>query len=168
MAETRPSGLPVISDDDATVIQEVAEIDERRRLHLLPRWAKRTDWLPVPAKGTVNALMTFVEPGLLSLRDWKVDGPRIVERYKEVSEEPGETAFETLRLIQDRYRRLPISIERRPYLGEAALAHLGIPLTRGMKSVVYVAVSSDRIDLLGPIYRNSKLIAGDLRIDDLP
>ncbi len=149
-------------------MQEVTELDRRARLHILPRWASRVDWLPVPAKNDVDALIVFVEPGLVSLRAWKVDGPRIEQRYREIAKETDASALEALRLIEDRYRRLTIPKERRPYLGDAVLAHLGLPIARGNKSTVYAAVFQDRIDLLAPAYRNAMLVAGHASIDDLP
>lgn len=168
MAETRPSGLPVIPDHSAVVVQEVTEIDERGRLHLLPRWTRRVSWLPLPAKENVDALMVLVKPGYISLRQWKGNGPRIEKRYKEIAKESDVDALEALRLIQDRYKRLTINKERRPHIGDAALAHLGLPITRGMKSTVYVAIFPSQIDILSPAYRNAKLEAGHARIDDLP
>lgn len=168
MAETRPSGLSVISQDDSAVIQEVAEIDRRRRIHLLPRWTERVDWLRAHRTKNIIALMVLAEPGLASLRDWNVDGPRIENRYEEVARKSDPEALEVLRLIQDRYCRLTITGERRPYLGELALAHLGLPIARGVKSTVFVAVFPDRIDILSPTLRNSKLVLGDASLDDLP
>ncbi len=168
MAKTRPSGLPLVGGASAAVTQEVAEIDERGRVHLLPRWAERVDWLPLAAKDDVEALMVFLEPGRLSLRCWEIDGPRIMARYEEFAGDPDESGLEVLRLIQDRYGRLLIRKDRRPYLGDAALKHLGLPVVRGTKSTVYVAIFPNRIDLLGATYRTEKLIAGDPRLDDLP
>lgn len=155
MAETRPSGMPIVDGDAAIVLQETAEVDERGRLHLLPRWVKRVDWLPLQPKNDVVALMVFVEPNRISIRDWKVDGPEIERRYKEIANEIDADSHEALRLIQDRYGRLFISKERRPYLGDAALAHLGLPISRGARSTVYVAIFPDRIDILSPTYRNA-------------
>jgi hypothetical protein len=168
MAETRLGGLPVVADESAVVMQEVTEIDDRGRLHLLPRWANRVDWLPLPAKIGDDASMVFSEPCLASLRDWEVDGPRIVQRYMDLSKEPNAEALEAMRLIQDRYGRLLISSGRSLYLGDAALAHLGLPIARGIKSIVYVVILPDRIDLLSSAYRNAKLIVGGAHIDDLP
>src|SRR5882724_4361165 len=108
MAETRPSGTPVIPDVEALVTQELAEVDGRGRLHLLPRWAKRTNWLSLPATDEFEALMILVEPGRLSLKSWEPDGPRIQKRYRDLSIAEGGPDLEALRLIQDRYRKLPI------------------------------------------------------------
>jgi hypothetical protein len=45
---------------------------------------------------------------------------------------------------------------------------LGLPITRGIKSTVYVAIYPDRIDILSLVYRNQKLVAGHVLLDDLP
>jgi hypothetical protein len=168
MAETRPSGLPIVSDSSALVTQEVAEIDKRGRLHVLPRWARRIAWLQLPAEQEIHALFVFSEPGRLSLCRWDLDGPEILARYEEISRNPDDSELEVLRLIQDRYNRVVIGKESRVYLGDAALAHLGLPIARGIKSIVYVAIFPNRIDVLGPSYRNAKLEASDARLDDLP
>jgi len=112
--------------------------------------------------------MVLVEPGRLSLRQWATSGPQIVARYEQLSSSSDDDDLEVLRLIQDRYRRLPIPKDRRPYLGDEALQHLGLPTTRGVKSPVYVAVYPDRIDVLGSTYREERLVSGDPSLDDLP
>ena len=168
MAETRPSGLPIIPDAEALITQEVAEIDERGRLHLVPRWSIRAAWLPTPLRTAEDALMIFVEPGYLSLRSWEPDGPRIVARYNELARLGAEAPREVLRLIQDRYGKLVVPVDRRPHLGDAALQHLGLPTKRGVKSSIYVVISSGQIDLLAPSYRNAKNIEGHTLLEDLP
>jgi len=167
MNKTRPSGILIIPDSEALIIQEVAEIEERGRLNILPRWAKKAGWLPVTGAKASEALMIFIEPGLLSIRSWEPDGPRIFETYKQVAQEE-EPDLEALRLIQDRYGKLSIPKDRRPYLGDAALQHLGLPTTRTARSNIYVVVSLGRIDLLSPNYRNTKNIGGHSLLDDLP
>lgn len=168
MSETRPSGLPVIDPKSAPVVQEIAHIDSRRRLLLAPRWAERIEWLPLPANAEVQALIVMPEPGRVSIRDWPVDGPRILERYQQYADNPDEAGLENLRMIQDRYNRLVIPIDRRPHLGDAALLHLGLPIERGDKSPVYVAVFPRWIDVLSPWHRNAKNLAGSSIFDDLP
>lgn len=116
----------------------------------------------------VEALLVFVEPGLISVRNWQIDGPRIQQRYAEISNSTDADALQALRLIQDRYHRLLIPARDRPSLGDSALAHLGLPLQRGQKSAVYVCVFSDHIELMSPAYRNSKLIEGHPLVEDLP
>ena len=140
-------------------------IGPRGRFHLLPRWAKRLDWLPVPAKAPDDALIVFEEPGKLSIRNWNPDGPEIISRFHQLAQD-GD--LELLRLIQDRYARLSIPRERRVYLGSQALQHLSLPLDRKLKSSVYVVVSANRIDLISPNLRNELLVTGNPELDDLP
>jgi hypothetical protein len=111
--------------------------------------------------------MIFIEPGLISIRAWEPSGPRIQQRYVEIAATTDADAHEALRLIQDRYQRLVIPPSDRVSLGDAALAHLGLPVERGTKSLIYVCVSSDRLELLSPAYRNSKLTEGHPLIEDL-
>jgi hypothetical protein len=168
MAYTRPSGLPLVPDSDALVTQEIAEIDGKGRFHLLPRWTKRTNWPPFPAAGNFEALMVLTEPGRLSLMPWEPEGSRAMERYRQLSASEDGPDLEALRILQDRYRRLVVPNERRPYLGDAALQHLGLPTRRGRPSNVYVAILPDRIDLLGPSYRDGRNEEGHPSLDGLP
>lgn len=112
--------------------------------------------------------MVFVEPGLISLRDWTNDGERVATRFTELAASGDEDAWEALRLIQDRYQKLPIDKERRAHLGDLALAHLGLSIEREKKSTVYIAVYPDCIDILSVSYRNSKLVSGSRWLDGLP
>jgi hypothetical protein len=164
----RPSGLPVVEDASAAVTVSVAHVEMRGRLNILPRWRKRVVWLMSTDKSEVLALMVFVEPGLISIRAWEPDGPRIQQRFAELSASSDAEAPEALRLIQDRYQRLVIPAKDRPSLGDAALAHLGLRVERGRKSVIYVCVSPDKIELMSPAYRESKLTEGHPLIEDLP
>jgi len=164
MAETRPSGLPVIPDEEAVVTQEVAVIDARGRLKLLPRWTRRVAWLRPAAD--VDALMLLGHSGRISLLEWERAGKPVVDRHADLLAS-GEIDLEALRQIQDRYRRLPLNQERRPYLGDAALAHLGFDIGRGTRRTVYVAVYPDRIDLLSPSYRDSQLLESHPLLDGL-
>lgn len=168
MAHTRPSGLPIVDGDSAIVSEEIAHVDRRGRINFLPRWRQRIPWLVSVVKGDVEALMILVEPGLISIRDWAADGPRIQRRYEELANSPDEDAIEALRLIQSRYRRLIILQNERTSLGEAALVHLGISIGRDIKPFVYVSTFPNSLELLSPALRNARLLAGDARIDDLP
>lgn len=162
----RPSGLSIINDGESSVIVAVATVEKRGRLNILPRWRQRIPWLA--GSDAVEALMTFNEPGLITISDMKKDGPRIQERFKELSKLEDADALQALRLIQDRFQRLMIAAKDRPSLGDAALAHLGLSTERDRKVIIYVCVYSDRIELLSQEYRNSKLLEGHPLIDDLP
>ena len=167
MPLTRPSGIPIVRVEEAPVSQEVAQIDSRGRLNLLPRWTKRIDWMPnEPVE--LLALMVFQEPGLITICSWEGEGQRVEQRYKELALQEDAIALDALRLIQDRYQKLIVPPQRRCSLGQAALAHLGFPAPPGKEQTLYVAVYSTKIDLLSPSCRNRKLLAGNPLLDDLP
>ena len=167
MAETRPSGFPLVSDDRAPILQELARLDGRGRIHVLPRWSSRLTWLPAPAVTEVIALLEMPEPGILSLKPWEPNGTSVMAKWAVLHGSEDETPLEVFRLMQDRYQRLAIPVDRRPYLGDLALQHLGLPTERGATSNVYVAVGGDRIDVFSPSYRNTKLLEGHILLDDL-
>jgi hypothetical protein len=162
----RPSGLPIVEIDKVGVF--VSHLEIRGRLNLLPRWRKRVAWLATGNNADVQALMVFAEPGLISIKEWEPDGPRIQQRAAELANSEDIDALEALRLIQVRYQRLIIPSKERPSLGHGAVAHLGFAIERGLKSTVYVCLFSDRIEIMSPAYRDSKLIEGHELIDDLP
>lgn len=164
----RPSGIPLVDDDQSIVTVSVAHIEARGRLNILPRWRNKVIWLSSSGDQNIEALMIFSQPGLISLRDWKTSSPAVIQRLKELSDSPDDEALEALRLIQDRYQKLLIPAKDRPSLSDAALAHLGIDVPRGPKFLIYVCTFADRIDLMSPQYRNAKLIEGHQLIDDLP
>jgi hypothetical protein len=161
----RPSGIAIV--EHGSVAIAVAHVEMRGRLNILPRWRNRVAWLSA-AEEDVEALMVFVEPGLVSIREWEVDGPRIQQRFTELAVSTDPDALHALRLILDRYQRLNIPATDRPSLGDAALAHLGLQVERGHKSLVYVTIFDDRIDIMSPAYRDAKLLDGHPLIEDLP
>ena len=163
----RPSGLSIVEESSAEIVVHVAHVEARGRLNILPRWRKRVTWLSSKTSD-VLALMVFVEPGFVSIREWEPDGPRVQRRFAELLASTDADAREAMRLIQDRFQKLVIPVGDRPSLGDAALAHLGLQVERGKKSIIYVAVSSDRIELMSQSYRDAKLIEGHPLIEDLP
>lgn len=163
----RPSGLPIVDDASSSVILAVAQIEMRGRLNILPRWRQKVEWMRSEA-GDVLALMVLSEPGLISITNWKSDGPRIQHRFAELAQSSDLEASQALLLIQGRYQRLLIPAKDRPSLGDAALAHLGLPIDRGAKSVIYVGVFPNKIELMSSMYRNAKLLEGHPLIEDLP
>lgn len=165
MADTRPSGTPIIVGEPSSVVQEVAHIDERGRFHLLPRWTRRLNWFVNEQE--FIALLVFAEPGRIQLFPWEPLGPQIVARYEELSNDPDGADADALRLIQDRYGRVSTT-NRRFYIGDAALLHLGLPLKRGTKKAIYVAILPTTIELLSPNYRDAKLAEGHPQLHDLP
>jgi hypothetical protein len=162
----RPSGQPIIDDNDAVVIVGVSAVEARGRIYIPPRWRQRVEWLNQARD--IDALMVFGEPGLVTIRSWLPDGPRILDRYRELAAAPNEDSLRSLRLIQARYGRLRIPAHERPSLGDAALAHLDLSIERGKRTTVYVAVYSNMIEVLSPAYRNAMLLDGDPELDNLP
>lgn len=165
---SRPSGHPIVDDAAAAVTVDIAEIEKRGRLNILPRWRKRVVWINAVGEADVDALMIFVEPGLISIDRWEPAGPEIQQRFTDLSNSSDPEAPQALRLIQDRYQRLVIPRRERPSLGAYALAHLGLPFRGGHQSLVYVSIFANRIDIMAPPYRDTKLIEGNPLIDDLP
>lgn len=168
MAQTRPSGYPILADPSVPVLQEPAQLDGRGRLNLLPRWTSRISWWNALRSDDLTVLMVLVEPGLLSLQDLRATEPRITARYEELRAIGDKEALDAIRLMQDRYKRLTIDAEHRIHVGDAALAHLDLSLDRGTKATVYVAVFADRLDIFSADYRNQKLLIGSSHLDDLP
>ncbi len=112
--------------------------------------------------------MVFDEPGLITLRDWKTDGLRVVSRYEELKQRTDREALEALRLLADRYQRLRFDREKCAHLGDAALAHFGFSVERGAERTVYLAIFPERLVLLSPAYRDARLTLGSPLLDDLP
>jgi hypothetical protein len=170
MAETAPSGRPLVPPAEAPVFQEVAQVDAYRRLNFLPRWTSRYDWLKHLKTKPVEVLLIMREPGIVRLLPWLPEGERLQRLYEEVAaQEEAEDQLESLRLIQDGYGRLLIDAEHRPYLGDAALAHLGLPLERGIRSSVYVVLYPRWISIMSQELRNAKTIqAGNGVLDAYP
>lgn len=165
---SRPSGLPIIEDGASPLTTAVAVIEKRGRLNILPRWRNRVSWLAATQGHDVEALMIFPEAGLISIHSWDPEGPKIKERFAELLNSTDPEAKEALRIILDRYQRLIIPMKDRPSLGDGALAHLGLPIDRRARSIVYVTVFTDHIEVMSTSYRDTRLAGGHELIDDLP
>lgn len=166
MSKTKPSSNPILNPKDARLLLEIVEIDERGRLQILSRWGEITAWLKSLEGPTSDALVVLATPGRLSIRSWLPEGPRVLERYQELLSQ--ESDPELLRRILDRYQKIVIRSDRRPYLGDIALTHLGLPIRRQETTALYAAIFTDRIDLLSVAYRNQELLIGDAQLNDLP
>ena len=165
MADTKPSGRAVVEGVEAVVAQEVAHVDKKGVLNLLPRWTARLVWLSDIQKA-VDALLVFLQPGRISIRDPELDVKRIRDQYAELSIDPSQDDLELLRLIQDRYGMLHIPKSKRASLGDLALLHLGIQ--RGVRTSIYVAVYPASLELMSVEYRNRHLPEFHSELSDLP
>jgi hypothetical protein len=166
MAETKPSGIPIVEGPNAIVTQEVSHIDKKGCLNLLPRWTEKLEWFPSPVTEVFDALMVFLEPGYLSIRNLRADEIRIREKYEAIARDDDTEALEFLRRIQDRYGRLRIPASRRPSLGDTALTHLRVK--RGEKTTIYVAIFPHSIEILSVECRDQRLLAITDELNDLP
>lgn len=162
---TRPSGLPLIPAEAAEIVQEVASVDERGRINLLPRWLSKANWTPSQYS---ELLMIFDRPGLVLLRQMEPDANRVITLHAELAASDDPEKHEKMRQIQDRYAKLTVDRSKRAHLGDSALQHLGFPTTRGTKSPIYVVIAPNRIDLLSPSLRNEMLLQRGPEFDDLP
>jgi hypothetical protein len=167
MSTTRPSGYSPF-EPESLVTQEVAQIDERGRLNLLPRWLRPIEWLAEVKTSEVEVLMVFAEPGLISLRNMNTDGQRVRIRYDELKDDVSETGLELVRLLQDRYGVLRIAKDARAYLGNPALVHLGCSIARREGATVYVASYPNQLDIMSCDFRNKRLVARAAELQDLP
>src|SRR5262249_16941598 len=134
VSSENPSSAAIAANECRSVctVTSFSPARARRRLNLLPRWTSRFDWLK-DIKKEVDVVVVLSEAGRLRLTSWEPDGPRLLQLHERLSEDDAsDENFEALRLIQDRFERLKIDKEHRPYLGDAALAHLGLPLERGV------------------------------------
>jgi hypothetical protein len=165
MADTKPSGKAVVEGDKAIVVQEVAHVDKKGVLNLLPRWTSRLTWLSDP-QDSVDALLVFLQPGRISIRDPKSAVQHIRDRYAELSSSPSSDDLELLRLIQDRYGLLHVPKSKRVSLGDPALLHLGI--SRGLRAPLYVAIYPDSIELISVENRAKDLLDFHSELSDLP
>jgi hypothetical protein len=169
MADTRPSGHPLLPNERGPVFQEVSEVDTYRRINLLQRWTSRFHWLENIKTKSVDVLMVLAAPGMLKLMPWEPEGPRLLKLHETISQDvASDETLEVVRLIRDKYERLTVDHEHRPYLGDPALAHLGLPLERGVRSIVYVAIYPDYIAILSQDYRNQKLLLSNPLLDSFP
>lgn len=155
MSETKPSSNPIISPSEGQLALEVAEVDPRGRFHILNRWAALVGW-SLQKNRAVDALLILEVPGRLSIQAWEPDGPRILASFKEEKDRDADT--QVLLSYLDRYQRLAIGADRRPYLGDLALVHLGIPIRSSEHTAVYAAISPGRIDLMSQAFRNEHLV----------
>jgi len=166
---SRPSGVSGILDgEDEPIIEEPAHFEERGRFNFFPRWRKQVDWLVPSITRSVEALIVFEEPGLLSIREWAKDGPAIQQRFKDLAASQDEGRLRAMRWIQTRYRRLKLPPRERPCLGDAALVHLGFPTEKTDKLAVYVWLLPDRLEIASPEYRGRLLSHRNSLTEDLP
>src|SRR6266566_2199829 len=73
-----------------------------------------------------DALVELAEPGRIRLLPWQPFGDRLVERRRELSQNPEESQIEELIFLTERYRRVHIDKGGRFPLHDRELFHLGL------------------------------------------
>jgi DNA-binding transcriptional regulator/RsmH inhibitor MraZ len=118
----RPPGWLLDADIPAPVLQEVEQVDNRGRVLVPARLAGGASWLKPGGEG----LMVLVTPGRIILRPWDEAAETILPLRKQLvgHPDPDEQALETMRVLDDRYRRFRIEADGRLRLLPFAIAHL--------------------------------------------
>ena len=152
-----PQSLPAGA---AAANHEIAEIDDRSRIVLPARLLEGLDWFSDAE--VVDSLAILTEPGVIQLASWVRYADAIQARRDELALAQRN---DDLRLLEDRYRPLPIP-KRRPTLGESFMTHLG--LIFGQATKVYVWRVADRVEILTINARDRRLLDAPKRFPDLP
>lgn len=158
-------------DHQAPITQEVADIDERRRLRFPASFVTAVSWLS-GKEASKEALMVLDEPGRIVLLPWEIEGARIVKRRLELIEmaEHDDSALEDLRLLEDRYKRIQKLSKKdlRLTLTDEIMFHLGIMPTKKVKAYVYILRIKDRLEIWSAKYRDDQLLSHDNALPELP
>ena len=83
---------------------------------------------------------------------WVANSPKVLSRRAEAIRE-GD--FETVILLEYRYRRLTIPKDLRPTIGLAGIAHLGFRPGDGVP--VYIVLARDEVSLVSQEYRDRQM-----------
>lgn len=147
--------MPLDPDLKSPVEQGVADIDHRGRIRVPSRMARLLSWLP-SSGAPVDALAVFDEPGHIILLSWKERSPPVLTRRKKLIQDAQESpeALEGLRLLEDRYKRIPIPRDLRPTLSIEALMHLELPVAT--TTHVYIVRVFDALEILSPMFRKQR------------
>lgn len=156
--------MPLDPSLESPVEQGVADIDRRGRIRIPSRMARLLGWLP-HSGAPVDALAVFDEPGHMALFSWAERSPPVLIKRKELIHDAQESteALESLRLLEDRYKRISIPQDLRPTLSIEALMHLELPVAT--VTYVYVIRIFDVLEIFSPTFRkqrstNSDALAG--------
>jgi hypothetical protein len=146
-----------------SLILEIAEIDERKRLHFPAHLTEGIDWM----SGTQpKATMRLDRPGRISLLSSSEHGSRILTKREELFRSlPDEDVEAALLVLEDRYRE--VAGERgRITLPILALVHLFGG--KDFDKYVFLVRVVLRLEIWSTAYRNERLLRGSHLLDDLP
>jgi hypothetical protein len=153
-----PKGLRLEPSKPAPVAQEAVQLGLRDRLGLPADVARGVSWIEAP-----YALGVLDEPGKITLLDWDAESPAVLSARQRLSE---ERDWATLRLLEDRYRRIELAKDYRITLTVSHMLHLGLAVRAS--AYVYVCRIGDSIEVMSPRYRDTQLAGGLTAFPDLP
>jgi hypothetical protein len=154
MPRGRPKTRSLDGANNSPVAEEVVPVDRKGRIGIPTAVVRGVAWLSATRTTSIDSLAVFDEPGTMYLHAWDSQAERVLVRQRELV---AQGDLEVLRLLQDRYRRIPISSESRFVLTNTDALHFGI--TFETKSHLYVAS-------LGPVVRFSSPSVRDREILD--
>jgi len=143
--------------------QEVIAVDPRGRIRIPTGLTGGIGWLDSRGTAGCLALCVMDAPGTISLLSWEGESPAVVARRRQLETEGDH---ESVRLLDDRYRRLLIPKDLRLTLSLSHLVHLGLP--PNATSAIYVFRMSQGLELVAPSKRDEQLLAAQADFLDLP
>jgi len=159
----RPQGLKLDPNSAHAAHQEPIQLCGRDRLGLPLEIVNSVPWLAMRATTEVFALAILGEAGLMTLFSWQEHGAAVVkERQRLIDSED----FDSLRLLDDRYRRVQIPKDARITLTLSHILHLGLPTD--LDAHLYVALVGEAIQILSSEYRDQQLSRARALFPSLP
>lgn len=162
----RPSGFALIPDSDIDVGEEVAVLDSRGRFSI-PSWlAGSVSWLQGShKKAPCYALAVCAKPGAIRFMDWEQHSDAVLRRRAALVES-GD--FESVLLLEYRYRRVLIPKDLRPTIGAWGAAHLGI--SPEASASLHVGFNRETISIITQAYREREIADAESKgiFSDLP
>jgi hypothetical protein len=161
----RPQGLPLdpAASDMVPVLQEPVQLRDRGRLGLPLEIVKRIGWLTDLTSDSNFALAILNEPGYIELRSWESEAQPILTERKRLIQTQEHA---TLRLLEDRYRRIQVAKDGRVTLTLSHILHLGLPVDDD--AYVFVSLVGKAIEIMSPTYRDHQIKRGSVAFPDLP
>jgi hypothetical protein len=161
----RLQGLPLDPSGSTVqpVLQEPVQLRARGRLGLPLEIVKRVSWLAGQTAEVNFALAILNEPGQIALRSWESEAqPILAERKRLIQAEE----YETLRMLEDRYRRIQVAKDGRVTLTLTHILHLGLPVHDD--AYVFVSLVGKGIEIMSPAYRDHQIKRASAAFPDLP
>jgi len=159
----RSQGLRLDPTSVQPVLQEPVQLCRRDRLGIPLEIANAVPWLAKRASAEVFALAVLEEVGKITLRSWEVYGPAVLTEHQRLID---SSDFESLRLLDDKYRRVQIPKDARITLTLSHILHLGLPTD--LDTYVYVALVGESIQVFSAGFRDRQLSRAPAMFPELP